>query len=606
MGQTTHQAFSAAAEQRSRRWHWAPMLLLLLGLLSIVMLLWTWHTSEDQAVQGLRLDDSLRRLEIAVATSHLWLEEHLTGDESVDVQSIWKDLDHAIELLFMVVRGGTLEPGGQTLEPLHDPKLLEQAESLRILLVELRDVSFERYRQGAGIGTPMDQSFDEIFRQVLLGSENLRTRLAERTAARHARSNSRIRMVMVAWAFLVFSAVGVLWSHETRRQRAEWALRQREEELRQAQKMEAVGRLAGGIAHDINNYLGAVRAHCEVAKMKNERGEALKRRMDSAMATTTKASALIKQLLAFSRRQPVKPEVVDLNRVVSGMGGLMTRLLGEDITLQTDCQDGLWHIKIDPSQIEQVLANLLVNSREAMPNGGAILVATHNDELSAGESTHSAHTPGRYVRLTVRDTGSGIAEEIQDEIFEPFFTTKSESTSSGLGLATVYGVVQQNGGFVTLKSAPQQGTTFEIFLPASDGELVVREEEASTPASDFAMRVLLVEDHEEMRASSHDMLQSLGHDVQTASNAEEALLRLAENDHGFDLLISDVMMPGLSGTEMLEQIRQGGRQLPCLFISGYTDSVILHQSLDQEGVDFLQKPFALGSLVSKMNALMAR
>lgn len=605
MVQITLQSFSPA-EQRPRRWHWTPVLLLLLGILSIVMLLWTWRASEHQAVQGVRLDDALRRLEISVAISHLWLEELLTGDETVDVPSIWKDLDRAIALLFMVVRGGEFESGGQPLDPLHDPKLLEQAESLRILLVELRDASFERYRQGAGIGTPMDQSFDETFRQVLLGSETLRTHLAERTSALQAGSSSRIRLVMVAWAFLVLSAVGVLWRHETRRQRAEWALRQREEELRQAQKMEAVGRLAGGIAHDINNYLGAVRGHCEVAKMKGESGEALERRMDSVMAATTKASALIKQLLAFSRRQPVKPEVVDLNRVVSDIGGLMTRLLGEDITFETDCQDELWHIKIDPSQIEQVLANLLVNSREAMPGGGAILVATRNYELSAEDSTHPTRPPGRYVRLSVRDTGSGIPKELQDKIFEPFFSTKSETASSGLGLATVFGVVQQNGGFVTLKSAPQQGATFEIFLPATDGELVAREKKGPTPASDFAVRVLLVEDHEEMRESSRDMLEGLGHQVWTASCGEEALRQLAENDQEFDLLISDVVMPGLSGTEMLEQIRQEGRRVPCLFISGYTDSVILRQGLDQEGVDFLQKPFDLGSLVNKMNALVAR
>jgi signal transduction histidine kinase len=605
MSQETYQAPSVA-HQKPRRWHWTPVLLLLLGLLSIVMLVWTWRASELQAVQGLGLDDALRRLEIGVVTSHLWLEEHLTGDESVDVQAIWKDLDRAIELLFVVVRGGAFEPGGQILEPLNDPMLLEQAETLRILLVELRHGSFERLRQGAGIGTPMDQSFDETFRQVLLGSENLRSRLAERTFTLHVAANARIRMVMLAWAFLVFSAVGLLWSHETRRQGAEWALHQREEELRQAQKMEAVGRLAGGIAHDINNYLGAVRAHCEVAKMKNESGEALDRRMDSAMATITKASALIKQLLAFSRRQPVKPEIVDLNRVVSGLGGLMNRLLGEDITLQIDCQEELRHIKIDPSQIEQVLANLLVNSREAMPKGGAIVVATHNDEVGVNDSTHPARTPGPYVRLTVRDTGSGIPPELQNKVFEPFFTTKSESASSGLGLATVYSVVQQNGGFVTLRSSKQEGTTFEIFLPASDGALTVREENHPVPTSEFAVRVLLVEDHDEMRTSSRDMLESLGHQVQTANNGKEALHKLSGDGQEFDLLISDVVMPGLSGTEMLEEIRQGGCRLPCLFISGYTSSVVLRQILDQEGVDFLQKPFDLGSLVHKMNALVKR
>ncbi len=729
------------ASERAPRGYRTPAAVLVLGALSIALLLWTSLVSEQQAIQDLMLDDAIRKLEVAVATSHLWLEELLTGDTSVDSEAeIWQNLDRSVELVGQVL-DGSVEPEGRALRPLRDPRLRQQAEDLRTRIIELRKASRERYRRGdsAGIGTEMDQSFDEIFRDLLRDSEALRSGLAERTARFQARSRLRLWLVVGVWLLIVAAAVAGLASREKRRRKAEgivrtsqrwllttlssidsavvttdlegavffmnpmaekltgWpleeasgqpieevfrseredghpvenpvtralrtgesvgmtnhfamadrqrekcygideraalirdhkgkllgavlvfrdvsqrrqikrVLRQREAELRQAQKMEAVGRLAGGIAHDINNYLGAIMGFCEVARMNSRGDEALAQRMDAAMETASEASALIRQLLAFSRKQPIRPEVVDLNRVVARMEGMMKQLLGDNIALSTDCDEGLSSVEVDPSQVEQILVNLLVNSRDAMPQGGEILVRTSNVEKGPEKGgSHPALAPGRYAVISVLDTGLGIAPEIQEKIFEPFFTTKSESGSSGLGLATVYGIVKQNGGFIAVSSQPERGTTFEIFLPACDRPATQRQAPAGAeaPVSTGPAKVLLVEDNGHMRASTESLLKALGHDVLVASDGDTALRLLAEEQPALDLLITDVVMPGLSGPQLLSRIREERDDLRCLFISGYTDNVILRHGLDQERSDFLQKPFTARSISRKIGELLS-
>lgn len=386
------------------------------------------------------------------------------------------------------------------------------------------------------------------------------------------------------------------------RRQAERALHQREAELRQAQKMEAVGRLAGGIAHDVNNYLGAIRGYCEVAMLKGESGEPLTQRMTAAVETADKVSALIRQLLAFSRRQPVQAERVDLNRVVDDMELLMERLLGEDIAFTTDLESELWSIESDPSQIEQVLVNLLVNARDAMPTGGSITIATRNVAIGHGDRRKRlAARPGRWVRLTVRDTGCGIPAEIHDQVFDPFFTTKAESGSSGLGLATVYAIVEQNGGVVGFESERGRGTCFEILLPASDQPPTVQ-----APAVAPAVRagrpaeVLLVEDNDDMRASTRAMLETLGHRVTTAPDGAAALELLGDGGADFDLLITDVIMPGISGRELYDRLLERYGSVRCLFISGYTDNVMLRHGVAQDRVHFLHKPFSVDDLAGKI------
>lgn len=572
-----------------------PGTVFLLGLLSISVLMWSRYSGEQTALQAMYCDDALRRLEIAVITAHLWLEEHLTGDTSVEVDKIWEDLDHASELVLAILHGGRVHPGGPTLEPLEDPALRQQAEELDAHLVLLRSNSRERYRRGdgAGVGSAMDQSFDARFHLVLQNAESLRSRLAATMAEHRASDRRTLRWIMLSWVLLVSTAAAGLWNRESRRRQAEKNLRQREEELRRAQKLEAVGRLAGGIAHDINNYLGAVRAHCEVASLKNESGPELERRMEAAIATTTKASNLIKQLLTFSRRQPITPKVIDLNQVVTRLGGLMRRHLGDDVRLDISGQQDLWNVEIDPGQMEQILVNLLVNSRDAMPSGGSIEVTTSNLQQQPADS--GLPRSGPWVRLVVADTGSGIPPQIRGKIFEPFFSTKTDRGSSGLGLATVYGIVQQNGGTIRVDSEPLHGTRFEILFPATARPPEARVEEDHQPAKISPSRILLVEDHPEMRDSIGDMLTALGHQTRVAADGELAR-KILTQDLGFELLVVDVVMPDISGPELVAWVRNQGSRIPCLLISGYSDDLVLQQCLQMENVSFLQKPFGAGTL----------
>ena len=596
--------------QIHRRWYWPPIAVLILGLLSIVMLIWTLWILDQRTAQSLAASRAINDLQNAAAYWHLWLEEHLSGDPFVDLDRDVRDnQDLSIRLASLLLRGGERD-NGEAVHPLRELQLRSEAEALEATLIDFRTLSEGRLADpgAAGVGTPMDQEFDRKFQEVKTHAEELQRLEEEYLERDRARFRLRVAVTVIGWALIVIAAAAALWSRERRRQQAADTLRQREAELQQAQKMEAVGRLAGGIAHDVNNYLGAIRGYCEVAVLKNESGEALKQRMTAAVGTADKVSALIRQLLAFSRKQPVQPEVVDLNRVVADLELLMERLLGENVALTYRLLDGLWSIEIDPSQIEQTLVNLLVNSRDAMPTGGAITIETRNIETDkAFLDRHPAAAAGRYVRLAVRDNGCGIPPEVQKEIFDPFFTTKAESGSSGLGLATVYAVVvDQNGGFLHVESQENEGTRFEIYLPASDQQA---EPSHAPDAQDVErtgrVRVLLVEDNEEMRASTRELLEFLGHDVSVASHGEEALAILGDDSRSFDLLITDVIMPGLSGKELYDRVRERHGEIRCLFISGYTDNIMLRHGVEQDRVHFLQKPFGFEDLARKISEVLA-
>ena len=462
------------------------------------------------------------------------------------------------------------------------------------------------------------QPIDEVFVIAREDSEPIRNPVAEvlRTGARVDMTNQTVMIDRqrhhcygidegaapirdgrgaLLGAVLVFRDVG-------HRRQTEKTLRQREAELQQAQKMEAVGRLAGGIAHDVNNYLGAIRGYCEVAVLKGEHGEALERRMGAAIETADKISALIQQLLAFSRRQPVQPVMVDVNRVIADLELLMKRLLGEDIALLNHLSPDLWSVEIDLSQIEQILVNLLVNARDAMPTGGKIEIATTNAELTEESDGPSPAPAGRYIKLTVADTGCGIPPEVHKKIFDPFFTTKAESGSSGLGLATVFAIVQQYSGWITVDSQVGEGSRFEIYLPADDTAPAERPAATAAPMSHVGRaRVLLVEDNEDMRDATRALLEALGHTVRVAPTGEEALDVLKQTTQPFDLLITDVILPGLSGRELFDRVRETRGDLPCLFISGYTDNIMLRHGGGEQGrTHFLQKPFSFDSLGRKI------
>ena len=384
-------------------------------------------------------------------------------------------------------------------------------------------------------------------------------------------------------------------------------IRHLEAQLRHSQKMEAVGRLAGGIAHDINNYIGAITGYCEHLKMTNADNDHLVGRMDSVIALSYKASALIRQILAFSRKQPMRLGVTNLNEIVDGMARMMRRLIGENIALELSPGEGIWSVKADPVQMEQVLMNLLVNAKDAMPGRGTVSIRTSNVEI--GEEFMAVHPearPGEYVLVSMSDTGGGIPPEIRDKIFEPFFTTKESGKGSGLGLSMVYGIVKQHNGYIWASSEVGRGTTFDVFLPRCNEEIQAEYRKPLIPSSDLgkACRILLVEDNADVREAVGALLEAMGHTVTAACHGEDALRFLEGRGPEFDLLITDVVMPGMSGQELASRIVERKPWIKVLFMSGYPDKALVQDGILSDGINFLQKPFAAALLGKKVRELV--
>jgi PAS domain S-box-containing protein len=374
-----------------------------------------------------------------------------------------------------------------------------------------------------------------------------------------------------------------------------------EEQLRQSQKMEAVGQLAGGIAHDFNNLLTAINGYSQLSLRRVGPDDLLRRNIEAIKSAGDRAASLTRQLLAFSRRQMLQAKVLDLNAVVGEMDKLLRRLIGEDVDLITLLKPGLGQIKADPGQIEQVLMNLVVNARDAMPKGGKITIETEHaylDEAYAGN--HFAVKPGRYVALTVSDSGTGMDTETQKRIFDPFFTTKEVGKGTGLGLSTVYGIVKQSGGHICVYSEVDKGTTFKVYLPRFDeAPDEAEEEDALGRGSKGKETVLLVEDEEVVRSLAKEVLEEDGYAVIIASNGQEGLQMSQDFDGRIDLLITDVVMPQMGGRELAEGISVLRPDTKVLFMSGYTDDAIVRHGILDDNTFFLQKPFTPNALTLK-------
>jgi PAS domain S-box-containing protein len=377
--------------------------------------------------------------------------------------------------------------------------------------------------------------------------------------------------------------------------RAEAEREELQNQLLQAQKMESIGRLAGGIAHDFNNMLSVINGHAELALDQVPESDPTHDDLWEILSAGRRSATLTRQLLAFARQQTIQPKVIDLNQVVSGTLKMLGRLIGEDIELVWTPDPNLWKVHIDPAQIDQVLANLVVNSRDAIAGVGKVALSTSNELLREADcSGIEGSLPGKYVRLRVTDTGCGIDKQTMARIFEPFFTTKKDGEGTGLGLATVYGVVKQNNGFIDVHSEPGKGTTFNIHLPRSENVLTTTAETESMPEIPRGTEtVLLVEDEENVLRMVRGLLGSTGYTVLVANSPQEAT-EVAEQFPGvIDLLVTDLIMPGMNGRELANQLTASRPGLRCLYMSGYPADVIAHHGMIDAGVRLIQKPFSL-------------
>jgi PAS domain S-box-containing protein len=376
------------------------------------------------------------------------------------------------------------------------------------------------------------------------------------------------------------------------RERAGRRLVESEELLLQSQKMEAVGCLAGGIAHDFNNLLTVITGFSGLVLDQLGSGSALRRDVEQISDAANRAVAVTSQLLAFSRRQMLQPRAVDLNAVVRETESLLGRLIGEDIELVTSLEPGLAHVFADPGQLEQVIVNLAVNARDAMPGGGALTLTTTAVELQPGRDAPVELPPGSYAALAVADTGHGMDDRTRAHAFEPFFTTKENGKGTGLGLATVYGIVKQSGGDITVHSVPGRSTTFTIYLPvdASEGNPADPRDEADV-AGGGAETILLAEDEDVVRDLITQMLEQRGYTVLSARDGIEALDMASEHGGAIDLLVTDVVMPRLSGRKLAEHVTRDHPGMRVLYISGYTDDAVLRHGVLEANMPFLQKPF---------------
>ncbi len=381
-----------------------------------------------------------------------------------------------------------------------------------------------------------------------------------------------------------------------------------EQQLFQSQKLENVGRLAGGVAHDFNNLLTVIRGYSELALLGMAEGDPVRGSLEEVLKASERAGNLTRQLLAFSRRQVMEMKIIDLKCLMKDLEKMLRRLIGEDIDLRLVLAPDLGRVKADPGQIEQVIVNLAVNARDAMPSGGVLTIEAANVELDEGCSCqHVDAKPGEYVLLCVSDTGTGMGPEVRERIFEPFFTTKEKGKGTGLGLSMAYGIVKQSNGHIWVYSEANKGTTFKIYLPLAKepAELAAHKKEATTIPGGRET-ILLVEDESSVRHLAARVLRDQGYTIHEASDGTEALHFMQGNGgENIDLLLTDVIMPKLNGKELSEHLKNINPKLRVLFTSGYTDDVIAHHGVLEDGTDFIQKPYTSAALTTKVREVLS-
>lgn len=378
-----------------------------------------------------------------------------------------------------------------------------------------------------------------------------------------------------------------------------------EEQLRQSQKMEAIGVLAGGIAHDFNNILTAVIGYANLLQMKLGKDDALRAFVDQILSSSERAVGLTQSLLAFSRKQIITPMAVDLCDIIREVEALLARVIGEDIELRIVLPDEKLVVMADVGQIEQVLVNLATNARDSMPDGGALGIEAQKTTLDEAFVARYAHArPGRYVHVSVSDTGTGMGDDVRERIFEPFFTTKEVGKGTGLGLAIVYGIINQHGGLIDVRTTPDGGTTFDLYLPLTGGKAQVREAGDAPAPKGGNETVLVAEDDPEVMGLVRSVLEEFGYRVITATDGADALRQFKAQADAIQLLIFDVVMPKKNGKEVYDEIKRTKRGIKALFMSGYTSSVLERKGISEEGINFIKKPLVPRELLQKVRAAL--
>jgi two-component system, cell cycle sensor histidine kinase and response regulator CckA len=399
---------------------------------------------------------------------------------------------------------------------------------------------------------------------------------------------------------------GVILAQDiTERKRAEDALQSSQLQLQQSQKLEAIGQLAGGVAHDFNNLLTAIIGYTDLSLRRMASDHSLRRNLEEIKKAAERAASLTRQLLAFSRKQILEPKILDLNLVVTDMHKMLQRLIGEDIKLSTNLATPLGKVKADPGQVQQIIMNLIVNARDAMPRGGIATIETGNVKLDESYALGRATVqPGEYVMLAISDTGEGMDDHTLARIFEPFFTTKEAGKGTGLGLSTVYGIVKQSGGYISAYSELGAGTVFKVYLPRISGNQIALKAPPTKTDVRGTETILLVEDETVVRRMARIILESAGYRVMEATGAAEALAVFENHGDEIQLLVTDVIMPDMSGRVLAEKIRLAHPDLPVLYMSGYTDDAIVRHGLLSDGLKFLQKPFTSEALKLKVRDVL--
>ncbi len=434
--------------------------------------------------------------------------------------------------------------------------------------------------------TPEVETLTSAYEQLIASLSESHAQLVER-GAELARANT------------------VLLQEMEDRKKAETTLRERDEQLRQSQKLEAVGTLAGGVAHDFNNLLTVIHSYTELLMQNVDHGGTMHSDLDQIRQAAARAGRLTSQLLAFSRKQVMQPRVVDLSQIVSGIETMLRRLIGEHIHLESVVAERVSLVKADPGQIEQVIMNLAVNARDAMPKGGRLVLSTRNVVLHEASADHGETPAGKWVVLSVKDTGTGMDESVKRRVFEPFFTTKPVGQGTGLGLSMVYGIVKQSGGYIQIDSAPGAGSEFRIYLPVFAGS-----EEDLTSSGGIKLplsgseTILLVEDEEMVRTLGERTLRGHGYTVLSAPHGAAALNLLERHQGSIELLLTDVVMPEMSGKDLADEVSRLYPTIRILFMSGYTEDTIATQGILEEGVSLLQKPFTPSGMARRVREVL--